>query len=171
MAEIRLDDFVLLSCDFEVWPSRVGAEPDEAPEGEAPDEPVEEVEAVAGEAAVSAEPADDEDILGYYPAGDFLQLDPSSWEHEDHYLLALSASLDDPGLPFRLNLTVGSRFFVGQDEEGNRPSLEETESTLVWLSYPYLRETISAITGRSPLLPYYLPAITKLPHPSVTEEE
>ena len=57
------------------------------------------------------------------------------------------------------------------DEGEERPTAANLESTLVWLSYPYLREIISSISGHSPLPAYFVQALTRMPHPSVSEGE
>lgn len=146
MADIRLADFVLLECDFELWPERADEEPSEAQD-------------------------DTGEEVFEYPEEDLLDLAASTAAAGDDYVLYLRADLDDPRLPFRLGLMLGARFVIREDEEGPPPSVEDVEPTLVWLCYPYLRETVASITNRSPLPPYMLPALTRMPHPSVLGHE
>lgn len=157
MADIRLVEFVLFECDFEMRAERSGdpaSEPTDAPEDNA-----DELE--------SDKP--DESYFEY-PSGDFLELEHRAFADGDDYVLIIDATLDTPQLPFRLSITVGARFYVPSDANAGRPAVEEAAGTLVFLCYPYLRETISGITGRSPVPPYMIPPLTKLPHPSVTGE-
>jgi hypothetical protein len=146
MAEIRLVDVVLLRCNFDALVSTgESAEPDR---NTSMDE-----EALAGA-----------DLPYEYPAGDFLVLEAWMTEQPDAVALFVTAKLEDAALPFRLEATMGARFTI--DDMGDASS-ENIERTLTWLCYPYIRELISTVTGRSPLPPYFLPAITKMPHPTV----
>ena len=138
MASIQLTDLVLLQSAFEMWPG----DPD------------------------PADAEEHEDRFFAYPEGDFLQLSTSSErESENEIVLYVHAGLDDPALPFRLEVVLGARYHIGESEE-ELPA-ERAEATLMWMCYPYLGELVATITGRSPLPPYYLPALTRLPDPSV----
>lgn len=102
-----------------------------------------------------------------YPEGDFLQLDASTSREGDEFILYLEGDLDAQRFPFRLQILVGARYEV-KDVDA---TAEEVEPTLVWLAYPYLRELIASITGRSPAPSYFLPTLSLLPHPSVLSKE
>lgn len=112
-----------------------------------------------------AEEADQEQPFAY-PEGDFLDLGASTTRDGEDLILFLRARLDDKQLPFRLEAVVGARFTVEAD---SKLTAAEAEPTLVWLCYPYLRELIGSITARSPLPPYFVPLLGKLPHPTALE--
>ncbi len=148
MASFKMLELVLLGCEFEMWPG--GSEPP------------------AEEAGADPLAAHDPLEIFEYPAGDFLFLDAKTTRHEDEiYLLFLRAGLEEDAMPFHLEVTLGVRFQIDTEEGEALLEPHEVESTLVWLCYPYLRETIAAITGRSPLPPYVLPPIVRMPDPSV----
>jgi hypothetical protein len=138
VAAISLTDLVLLGSNFEMWPQ-----------------------------GAASPPSPDDNSSFQYPKGDHLDLSAEVARDGGQLVLFLTASIDDPSFPFRLNVVIGARFDVPDE------TLEEqrAEGTLVWLCYPYLRELIASITGRSPLPPYYLPGLAKLPHPSVVGPE
>jgi hypothetical protein len=118
----------------------------------------------AGDEAAAAQDAEDD--LFTYPEGDFVKLSSTATREGDQIVMYLQADLDDTAFPFRLSMLLGARF----DVPGETLDAEHATSTLVWLCFPYVRELVSSITGRSPLPPYYLPALTKMPHPSVLAE-
>lgn len=111
----------------------------------------------------AAPPPDTDDATLDYPSGEFVELSASTTQQDDAWVLYLNADLDDPQFPFKLSVLLGARFEIGDEDL----TVEEAEKTLVWLCYPYLREIIASITGRSPLPPYYIPALTRMPDPSV----
>jgi hypothetical protein len=143
VAEIRLTDFVIFQCEFELWPDQRGKDQSEA--------------AVVQLAAESPE-----DYV--YPEGDFLRYAPTTLREEDGFALFVNAALEDDQLPFSLRITYGARYAIGDDAK--ELATEAVEPTLFWLAFPYLREAISNTTGRSPLGPYYLPPLSRLPDPS-----
>lgn len=156
MADIRLTDFVLLQSSFEMWPESP-AEAGRLATGQADEGAV--VDAELAEASA------DGDIF-VYPVGDFAQLWSSVTREDDVFVLYLRAAIDDEHFPWRLDVLVGARYDVSEETE---LALDEVEGTLVWLCYPYLRELIASITSRSPAPQYFLPALSKMPHPSVLE--
>jgi hypothetical protein len=111
---------------------------------------------------------DDESAPFEYPDGDFMLLAPTTSREDDEFTLYLEAKIEAGTMPFQLELLIGARFSVNEEPD---LKAEDAEPTLVWLIYPYLRELIGSITSRSPLPPYYLPALSKLPHPSVAESQ
>jgi hypothetical protein len=157
VADIQLEEFVLLKCDFSVTTDGEELEDDAAGPS---DEPAE-------SSGDDYEPEEFEESFAY-PEGDFLQLQSGIVERDedDEYVLFLVAKIDNESFPFTLSVTTGARFVVPADERGKRPTADEAHGTLIWLSYPYLRETIAGISGRSPFPPYYIPALTRLPDPS-----
>jgi len=144
MADIKLTDLVLLASEFRMWPRG---------------------------ASVGDEQSHEEDFRFDYPPGDLAEISASVGREPGEisgqpgeYVLYVGLKIDDDAFEFfMLNLTVGARFEIG--EEGL--TAERLEPTLVWLCYPYLRELVASITGRSPLPPYYMPALTKMPDPAV----
>ncbi|MCW3000649.1 MAG: Preprotein translocase subunit SecB [Solirubrobacterales bacterium] len=136
MADIRFKNVVLLSCDFETWPNRE-----------------------EGETGVEAVPEPDTE----YPDDNFLQYTATTERTEDSvFLMLLAVRLDDRKLPFLLRASFGCEFEIRDD--GLTP--ERAEPTLVFMAYPYVREFIFNLTGRSPLPAYSLPPITRSPDPS-----
>src|SRR5438128_2706117 len=96
----------------------------------------------------ATQPPDDDDVAAFtYPEGDYLRLSSSVTLEEDEFVLYLQAFIDDAAFPFKLDVLIGARFNAGDDQ---LPP-DRAEKTLVWMSYPYLRELVASITGRSPL--------------------
>lgn len=155
MAAFQLDEFVLLACHFAV------SEP-------APDEPV-----PAQESDEGHEPAEDSIAEPSEPFSEVelpglnLRYTASIDEDDGRFVLIMEATVADPSLPYMLTVVTGSRITRPEDSD---VSPEAAAGTLVFMSYPYLREVISSITGRSPYPPFVLPPLTKLPHPRVTGE-
>lgn len=94
-----------------------------------------------------------------YADEDVLALSGATRIHEDAVTLFLEARLDDVTLPFTLDLTVGARFDVPHAAVAQT----DLQPTLIRIVYPYLRELVSAVTNRSPLPPYFLPALVAPP--------
>ena len=135
MANIQLEELVLLGCEFEMWPERTDEEGTrETPEG--------------------------------YPSENVLQWRATSRRDGDEFHLYLDALLDDVRLPFRFRCDLGARFTTTETQL----AADQVEPTLLWLAYPYLRELVSGLTGRSPLNAYYLPPLTRLPDPTLQQE-
>lgn len=88
-------------------------------------------------------------------------------EGENEFTLITRAWLDDMAAPFELEVVTGSRFDAPDPPVG----IDEIEATLLFMTYPYLREVVSNITGRSPYESYSLPPLAKLPHQRVTDPE
>ena len=90
-----------------------------------------------------------------YPEGDFLTLAAATHRDDRGLVLYLQAEIDDPAIPFTLSLLLGGRFEI-PDAQVASGDVE----ALVWLCYPFLRETVANLTGQSPAPPYYLPPRT-----------
>ncbi len=91
-----------------------------------------------------------------YPEGDFLTLAAATKRSPRGLVLYLQADIDDFAIPFSLSLLLAARFELAEGDVER----EDLESTLVSLCYPFLRELVADITGRSPMPPYELPART-----------
>jgi hypothetical protein len=153
MADLRLTEFVLLSCNFEFGPEEEGEEVDES------DERVDEgSESSAAGSDEDAQPSQDEPVRLRYQAT----------REDDEFVFFLDAELLDPTLPFTLQVLTGSRFEI-HDAPDLTP--EAANATLLFMTYPYVRELISNITGRSPSPGVILPPLTRLPHPDVSGPE
>ncbi len=108
------------------------------------------------------------DFAQAYPTDDLLGLSSNVERIDDHFLLVMDVGLDDARLPFQLTLQVGARFLVTDDSE---LTANRVHSTLIFMSFPYLRETIANLTSRSPFATYALPPLTKLPDAPVRGEQ
>jgi hypothetical protein len=109
-----------------------------------------------------------EDSASIYPTEEVLELSSTVEREDDEFILLLRAQLTDERLPFELQLTTGARFALTDLPE---LTADEARSTLIFMAYPYLRETVSSITARSPYQAYLLPPLTRLPRPEVRGEE
>lgn len=78
---------------------------------------------------------------------------------EGEFVFVLQTTLVDPGSPYSLEVITGSRFTVPEPPVTAR----EAASTLLFISYPYVRELVASITSRSPFQVYRLPPLTKRP--------
>lgn len=145
MAQIKLTDFVLLASEFRVWPRGLSQTEDGSDEVDYPTDDVAQISAsVTRNTATEAA-----DVEG-----------PEEW------ILYVHLTIDDETFPhFLLHLSVGARFEI--DEMEHDP--ERAQSTLVWLCYPYIRELVASVSGRSPLPSYYLPALTMMPDPEALQ--
>jgi hypothetical protein len=159
---LRLTDFVLLGCRFEI----VGEVADRAAEVAPRSDTVVSIELsepAAGDQTGEGEDSK-EDPLGLGIPG--LELRYSTSEEDDEFVFVLRLELADPSEPYRLELVTGSRF----DIPDPAVTVQQAEATLLFISYPYVRELVSNITGRTPYQQFELPPLTKLPHPRVTGE-
>jgi hypothetical protein len=102
-----------------------------------------------------------------YPEGDLLSLTPVTVKDDQGFVLFLKAELNAEELPFQLDVQIGARFVL---EPNASLTVDEVEQTLVWLSYPYLRELVANITARAPIPQYLLPPLSRLPHRSLLTE-
>lgn len=96
-----------------------------------------------------------------YPAEDLSDISASVEKiEENEWVLYVRLDIDHEQFEwFELHVTVGARFEIpDEDLEPDR-----AKPTLLWLCYPYLRELVASISGRSPLPPYYMPALTMMP--------
>lgn len=103
-----------------------------------------------------------------YPPDDVLELKASAERRDDAFLLRLDATLADDRLPFELTVSAGARFIVVDAPE---LTAERAQSTLVFMAFPYLREMVWNLTGRSSYPPYALPPLTRLPDAPVRGDE
>jgi preprotein translocase subunit SecB len=171
---LRLSDFRLLACQFEI----LGDVADRAAEANPPGEsarPVAETQdtdasedfvSAAVEAADATEPASsaNPDRRHEVPG---VELDYSTTEEDDEFVFILRLKVTDPTVPYSLEVVTGSRF-----EIPDPPVVaQQAEPTLLFVSYPYVRELVASITGRSPYQAFALPPLTRLPHPTVTGEK
>lgn len=156
MADLRFEELVLLKCDFEVWPEQAefNDQPAPATGDDAPEAP--ESEQQSGQ-------FDDE-----YPTKHLLRWKSTASREGDEFFLYLQARLEAPRFPFRLRFEAGARYATSPED---RTTAEQAKPTLVWLVYPFLRELIYNITSRSPLPPYSLPPLTRLPDPSLEGDQ
>jgi hypothetical protein len=147
MADIRFEEIVVLGCEFEMWPSP-------PPDSEADLE--------LGEQSVEVVPAEDEDRFDTeYPSENIIRWKSTASRDGDRMLLLLWARIEAPRLPFRLTFDIAARYITTDEEL----TAERARPTLIWLAYPFFRELVYNITGRSPLEPYALPPLTRLPDP------
>ena len=155
MADIRFEELVLLRCDFEVWP-------------DAEDVEGAETSAEEGEGAPAPEGDGQDRFDSEYPTENLLRWKSTASREGDEYVLLMWARIEAPRLPFRMHFDVGARFVTTPEE---RNTAEEVRPTLIWLAYPFLRELVHNLTARSPLPPYSLPPLTRLPDPSLQAED
>src|SRR5579872_4865320 len=97
---------------------------------------------------------------GGYPPEEVVQLRVTADRVADEFVMRIEAKLDDDRFPFDLEISVGARFVVSEADE---LTAERAQSTLLFMVFPYLRETVWSITGRSPYPAYALPPLTRLP--------
>jgi hypothetical protein len=146
----RLDrtDFVLLGCQFSL------ASSDQSSEGEP---------AVHGEAS-HGDFGEPERLLTL--ALDDVNLAYGASRDGDEFRLVIEASRPDTPISrgFMLAITAGARFETDAPPE---LTAEFAESTLLFISYPYLRELVFSLTGRSSVGPIRLAPLTRLPAPSM----
>ncbi|HEY1834449.1 MAG TPA: hypothetical protein VGG08_08440 [Solirubrobacteraceae bacterium] len=145
---MRFEELVLLKCDFEMWPSREEAATD----------------AGGSEAEAEAVRREDTDGVSQYPTDHLLRWKSTVTREGDELFLYMSAKLDTPQLPFRLLFDVGVRYMTSLEEQ---TTTEALKPTLVWIAYPFLRELVYNLTARTPVPPYALPPLTRLPDPSL----
>jgi hypothetical protein len=139
----ELTEFVLLHCEFQL---RTTAEQ----------------EPKSIESAVSD--SDDAEAISDRPSGgievpgarlNILRID----ETGDEYLVILQTQItEEASVPYELLIVTGSSFEIPEGV-----STTDAASTLLFITYPYVREVIANITGRSPFQPFTLPPLTKLP--------
>ncbi len=155
MADIKFDELVLLGCEFEMWPK--------PPE----DATVTNSEETTG-AAVATVGDDDsgERFDSEYPTENIIRWRSRANREGDRFLLFVWARIEAPRLPFRLTFDVAARYTTTDSEL----TAERARPTLIWLAYPFFREFVYNITGRSPLAPYALPPLTRLPEPDDFEQ-
>jgi hypothetical protein len=163
---IRLRSFDLLTCQFRLEDST-----DEAPPGPPVDAPPEAVSEPDAPVTAGAEDEGDAAVTDLEIAGGDLELEGVSLRYwasveESDLVLILQTSITDPAAPYHLELVTGSRF----DAPDPPVTVEAAAQTLIFISYPYVRETVANITMRSPYLAFQMPPLTRLPHPSVTGE-
>lgn len=141
MLSLRLRDTTLLKCSFE---ERLD---DDEPEGANPPDEEQEPEAP----------------LEGYPEDQLLLLSVESSVDGKDAVAFIEGKLEDPRLPFLLSFEMAFLYSIPEDEE--MPESSEVEPTLVWLAFPYMREFIADLTGRSPSPQYFIPPLTRLPMP------
>lgn len=158
---LRLTDFRLLACQFEI----VGGFADRAAEATPPS-------GESGPAATDSDnttraelAADEPDDRRHEIPG--VELDYSTEEEDDQFVFILRVEVVDPSVPYKLEVVTGARFDIPDPPV----TASQAQATLLFVSYPYVRELVASITGRSPYQAYELPPLTRLPHPTVTGED
>lgn len=148
----ELVDFVLLACQFNI----VGP-PIEDDEGEgATDDAGAEVDSSRESSGIEVDGA----------RLNVLSIDID--EDANEFVFVLETTVTDPTALYELSVVTGSRFTVPE------PLVTTTEaaSTLLFISYPYVRELVFSLTSRSPFSGFRLPPLTKRPfweQPDVAE--
>ncbi len=139
----ELLEFVLLACDFNIVAPSI--EDDEG-EGATDD---------AGAGVDSGPPATGIEVDG--ARLNVLSIDID--EDADEFVFVPETTVTDPAALYELSVVTGSRFTVPE------PSVTTTEaaSTLLFISYPYVRELVFSLTSRSPFSGFQLPPLTKRP--------
>jgi hypothetical protein len=145
MPRIQLEDMTLFACEFRM---RVPDMPDEDSE--------EEIAKHAEEAS--------QKMSAPYPEEQLLELAVESGNEGSQYYAFIEGRLDDDRLPFSIDFEMGFKFEV-PDAEGPAHSVDDLESTFVWLAFPYMRQLIADLTGRSPVAQYFAPPLSRLPKP------
>ena len=133
----QLVNFSLLSCDFAV----VGrAEEEDETESAVPDAP-----AAPVEAPDEAGPVDGDGESSPLTAADAVEgvlelegvsLSYAVTQEEEQFVLILQTTLTDPLAPYELTVVTGSRYTLPDPPA----SAENAAATLVFISYPYVRE-------------------------------
>jgi hypothetical protein len=163
---ITLTNVVLLSCVYNVRPpddAGTSADGDGASSNEIEDAAV----GTTPDTGSSDEPElnDDQTLLEL----EGLQLTYEGFDDVDvnEFVLFVEARLTQDKAPYDFEVVMGARF----DKPEPPVNIEAAKATLLFMMYPYLRETISNITNRSPYGGFLVPPLAKLPHPQVTGEE
>jgi hypothetical protein len=143
MLQLRLTDMTLLNCSLEQrWRGDAAEIPDDERTTYDPE-------------------------IGY-PDEQLIQLRINSLLEESEATAFIEGKLDDQRLPFRLSFEMGFQYSVPESEA--LPPVAEIEPTLVWIAFPYMRELIADITGRTPAGQYFLPPLTRLPQPDQPDD-
>ncbi len=159
---LALRDFALLGCVFEIVAP--DDEEDDSREDAEQSERSEEIEGEPRDEAFDAIDADAEASAVLELEG--VRLRFSMFDNEDEFTLVVETKLTLEALPYRLRLLTGSRFAKPDPPVTAAAAIQ----TLLFVSYPYIRETVTSITSRSPYTRFDLPPLIRLPHPSVTGE-
>lgn len=141
MLPIRLQDIALLRCEFK---ERFLDEDERSGEEDGP-------------------ASDVEDSEESYPEEQLLRLAVTADSEDREVACFIEGKLDDERLPFELSFEMAFLYAVSGNEPV--PAMEDLQPTLVWLAFPHLREFVAELTGRSPSPRYFVPPLTRLPHP------
>jgi preprotein translocase subunit SecB len=97
---------------------------------------------------------------------DDVRLSYGALREEAEFRLVIEASVAQPQGEdgFELAVTVGARFAT---DAGPELEAETAESTLLFIAFPYLRELIFDLTGRSPMGAVRIAPLRGLPAPSM----
>jgi hypothetical protein len=144
MLQIRLTDMTLLSCNLE---QRFGGDPEEG----VPEDELSTYDPEVG-----------------YPDEQLIQLRVNSFSEGSQATAFIEGKLEDRRLPFRLSFEMGFLFSIPESEV--LPPSDEIEPTLVWIAFPYMRELVADVTGRTPAGQYFLPPMTRLPQPNEPDD-
>jgi len=174
---VRLNDVVLLACQFEIVGEAAERAVSAGPAGDGPRDSAEGNTPEKLNAPSEPEdrpPAEDTEDDGVFR--DALEVEGARIDYavsiqgdgqDEEFVLIVHTVLHEPALPYELELLMGATYDTPE------PSATESEaaSTLLFMVYPYVRETIFSITGRSPYRAFQLPPLATLPHPRVTGQE
>jgi hypothetical protein len=86
---------------------------------------------------------------------------------DDEFVLILQTWITDVTVSYEMTAVTGSRFSIPDEPT----TAEQAAGTLVFITYPYVREIFTNVTARSPYPAFWLPPLTRLPHGRVTGEE
>ena len=140
---IELVDFALLGCHFNISPP---------PEEDAAEE--------VGEDGASTAEGDAQPSAGIEVEGALLSiLTIEVDEEESEFVFVLETTVTDPASPYEFVVVTGSRFTIPEPPV----STDDAASTLLFISYPYVRELIFSLTSRSPFTGFSLPPLTRRP--------
>lgn len=88
-------------------------------------------------------------------------------DEAEEFVFILETTITDPTSPYELTVITGSSF----TRPDSSLSATDAASTLLFITYPYVRELLASISGRSPFPAFTLAPLTKLPHASVEGDQ
>ena len=152
MAGLELNEFVLVASNFWVLAEPSEGDGDVAGENDEPE--------------VEVSEPDEASLFGWKTLElEDAELQYSASREEDEFVLLARLTVNDPSAPYHVEVVTGSRFDVPDDPA---VSIEEAEATLIFITYPYIREVVMNLTARSPYREFVLRPLTRLPHPRVS---
>lgn len=173
---VRLNEIVLLACQFEVVGepaerAALASPSGDGPEGSEAEETPQPTDRAMSEGSPGEESAGDDGVFrdGLEVEGARLEYAVSiqGEEPDTEFVLIVRTILEEPALPYELELLMGATY----DTPEPAVTQDEVASTLLFMVYPYIREMVFSITGRSPYRAFQLPPFARLPHPRVSGAE